>query len=546
MRTTTIAGDRPYVATRRRTGWKRRWLFALPFVVVFAAAVAIAAHLLDEPLRSRLETTLNQRMKGYTVRLPRLDFHPLGFSLTLHELSVRQNAHPEPPVIVIKALHAGVHWRALLHLRLVADFEFQSPRVHINRPQLLQEADDKVPVKDKGWQDALEAIYPLKINHFQINDGELTYIDDDTKHPLQISRMQFVATNIRNVKSPDETYPSPIRLDATVFDRGRLHVDGDANFLAEPYAGVRADVDLHDIPLSKLKPVAVHANVQISGGKIAEFLARIEYSPKVQDVHIRRAVLSDIKADYVHTPQTEVAEAQRMETVKTTTAELTKQPATALTIDEFSVRNAIFGYEDETRTPHYRVFLSDASIDLRKFTNQPQKEPSYLGLMGNFMGSGWTRVGASFMPRQNDPQLDVDVEIDPTDMRTMNDLLRAYGNFDVVGGRFSFYSQVRIKDGTIEGYVKPLFENMQVYDRRQDSEKPVLHQIYEGVVGGLSKLLENRHEAVATQATLRGEATSPETSTWEVVVNLLRNALFNAIVPGFENALRKAQPQQGS
>src|SRR5262249_1525235 len=156
-------------------------------------------------------------------------------------------------VIVIKALHAGVHWRALLHLRLVADFEFQSPRVHINRPQLLQEANDKVPVKDKGWQDALEAIYPLKINHFQINDGELTYIDDDTKHPLQISRMHFVATNIRNVKAPDQTYPSPIRLDATVFDRGRLHVDGDANFLAEPYAGVRTDVELHDIPLSKLK-----------------------------------------------------------------------------------------------------------------------------------------------------------------------------------------------------------------------------------------------------------------------------------------------------
>ena len=70
--------------------------------------------------------------------------------------------------------------------------------------------------------DALEAIYPLRINHFQITEGQVTYIDDDTKHPLQITHANFVATNIRNVKSPDHTYPSPIHLNAAVFDRGRL------------------------------------------------------------------------------------------------------------------------------------------------------------------------------------------------------------------------------------------------------------------------------------------------------------------------------------
>ena len=89
-----------------------------------------------------MEATLNQRLTGYSVRLPELDFHPIGLSLTLRGLTIRQNAHPEPPVMIIETLDAGVHWRALLHLRLVADFGLDGMRLHINRPQLLAEAAD--------------------------------------------------------------------------------------------------------------------------------------------------------------------------------------------------------------------------------------------------------------------------------------------------------------------------------------------------------------------------------------------------------------------
>jgi Domain of Unknown Function (DUF748) len=441
-----------------------------------------------------------------------------------------------------------VHWRALLRLRLVADFELDSPRVHINRVQLQEESNDSVAVEDKGWQQALEAIYPLKINQFRIADGELTYVDDDPKHPLEITHASFLATNIRNVKSPYDTYPSPIRLDAAVFDRGHLRVNGNANFLAEPHAGVRADVELHDVALRRLKPVAVHANVHISGGTLAELLAQIEYAPNVQDIHVRRARITDVAVDYVHSPQTEDAEARRMETVRKTAAELAERPTVFLTVDEFSIRNASLGYVDQTHTPPFRLFLSAASIDLRKFTNRSDKAPSTLNLTGAFMNSGKTRLDATFLPRQTDPELDLSLAIEPTDLRTMNDWLRAYGDFDVVDGRFSFYSQLRIKHGQIEGYVKPLFDSMKVYDRRQDSDKPVLHQLYEGLVGGLAGLLENRRDQVATQATVKGEVGSPQTSTWEVVMNLLRNAFLNAIVPGFENALRgaRAEPAQSS
>jgi hypothetical protein len=88
--------------------------------------------------------------------------------------------------------------------------------------------------------------------------------------------------------------------------------------------------------------------------------------------------------------------------------------------------------------------------------------------------------------------LDLVLSIENTDMRRMNDLLRAYGNFDVVAGNFSMYSEIKIRQGKIDGYVKPLFSDMKVYDRRQDAEKSLFRKLYEGLVGGISRLLQNR------------------------------------------------------
>src|SRR5262249_7926659 len=107
-----------------------------------------------------------------------------------------------------------------------------------------------------------------------------------------------------------------------------------------------------------------------------------------------------------------------------------------------------------------------------------------------------------------------------------------------VAGEFSLYTQLKMQDGTIDGYIKPLFQGIHVYDRRQDSEKAVFQQIYEALVGGGSGLLENRGDQVVTRGTIKGRADAPHVSTWEVILNLIRNAFFKAILPGFDQAVR--------
>ena len=195
---------------------------------------------------------------------------------------------------------------------------------------------------------------------------------------------------------------------------------------------------------------------------------------------------------------------------------------------------------NEAATPSYRVFLSNVELRLDNISNHFTEGTGIVKLKGEFMGTGGTLVSGTFRPEEKSPDFDLNVKIERTQLRAMNDLLRAYGNFDVTGGLFSVYSELSVKNGTVEGYIKPLFKDLKVYDERQDKEKSLFQKLYEGLVGGVAKLLENTpREEVATRTEISGDVGKPQTSTWQAVVNLIQNAFFKAILPGFEREVRR-------
>ena len=210
---------------------RARWTVAI-FALVLVLAVALS-FFLDEPLRRHVEGQMNARLTGYTVSIGALSFHPIGLSLTLSDLVFVQQANPDPPVGHIARLDASVQWRALLSGRLVANFALDQPRLYVNLQHLQKEAADPEPMTRKGWQEAFEAIYPLKINEFKIVDGVVTYVAERGFAPLHVSHVNFTAHNIRNIRSPEHPYPSQTHLDAVVFGTGKVVLDGRANFLTD-------------------------------------------------------------------------------------------------------------------------------------------------------------------------------------------------------------------------------------------------------------------------------------------------------------------------
>jgi hypothetical protein len=68
----------------------------------------------------------------------------------------------------------------------------------------------------------------------------------------------------------------------------------------------------------------------------------------------------------------------------------------------------------------------------------------------------------------------------------------------------------------------------------------VLKQAYEMAVGATSHLLKNRStQKVATQVDISGKLTKPDVSTWQALGELIRNAFFKAILPGFNRQVQE-------
>jgi len=55
---------------------------------------------------------------------------------------------------------------------------------------------------------------------------------------------------------------------------------------------------------------------------------------------------------------------------------------------------------------------------------------------------------------KNGPDLDFDLAAQDVDLTKLNDLLRAYGKFDVAAGKASVYMQMSLKNHYMTGYVK--------------------------------------------------------------------------------------------
>lgn len=503
-------------------------IFAFFLILIF-----VLAYLIDEPLRRRMERDINASLKGYTVRIGKLDFHPIGLSLDLEESWIYQTAHPDPPIAYIPILSASVHWKAMLFGKLTAEFEIENPKVNFDIRQFAQEAKDPTPVKEKGWQEALYAIYPLKIDRFAVLNGDLTYIDKGPFKPLHVTRLNFVTENIRNVKSEKGVYPSPVLLEGVVFDNGKAKFKGDADFLATPHMAIKGDIELDQITLDYFKPIAERYKFSVRKGSLFT-RGSIEYAPEVQKVLIRNITLSGLDADYLH-QETGTAPTEKVAKEAGKVArETANKPTLEVKIDRLDLDGRI-GYVNQAAKPAYTVFLEGAKVQAQNVSNHLKDGVARANVTGKFLGSGDTRAEAAFRPETKGPDFDLTLAIENTDMTKMNDLLRAYGNFDVVQGIFSMYAEITVRQGKIDGYVKPLFKDMKVYDRRQDKEKGIFRKTYEALVGGISGLLENRpREEVATTIPITGDIESPQTSTWATVVKLIQNAFFRAILPGFE------------
>jgi hypothetical protein len=117
---------------------------------------------------------------------------------------------------------------------------------------------------------------------------------------------------------------------------------------------------------------------------------------------------------------------------------------------EVVLTNSKLQFLDEAADPHYRLTISGANLRATNLSKHLSAGAAKVRFMAKLMGSGNCTLTGVMRPDHQGPDFDFDLASGDTDLTSLNDLLRAYGKFDVAPGRLSFF-QVTVKNHYVNG-----------------------------------------------------------------------------------------------
>ena len=200
---------------------------------------------------------------------------------------------------------------------------------------------------------------------------------------------------------------------------------------------------------------------------------------------------------------------------------------------------------------HFRAFGTDPPVDV--YLSEVEATLENLTNIHDDVAPLISTVNASALA-MDQARLEYEMKLDPfsyrptytlalrllgLDVTKINDLARAYGQFDFEHGFFDLVIELESTEGRLEGYVKPLFRNVQVFSLTQDvREDNALDVFWEALVGTVTEVLKNPpRDQFGTRIPLRGDADGAvQTDILAILGNVLRNAFIRAYLPRLQTS----------
>jgi len=128
-----------------------------------------------------------------------------------------------------KNIDLSVEWSSIFHGSIVDELEFDSP-VLIFMKDKVELSDVKKDTTD--FRNLLNDFMPLKVNRFEVFDGDLRYIDNTSKPKVDVSLKQthILALNLSNVTNDKIELSSTVTANASAYE-GTLTFDMKLNAL---------------------------------------------------------------------------------------------------------------------------------------------------------------------------------------------------------------------------------------------------------------------------------------------------------------------------
>jgi hypothetical protein len=214
--------------TAKRKG--RRFTKIAIIVVALLVAIRLALPYLILEYANRSLAKLD----GYYGHIEDIDLSIIRGAYKIDSIYINQVdsvTKEETPFLAAAYVDLAIEWRSLFKGSLVGSVTVDQPILRFTKA----EVEPKEVQKDSSdFRQVLDDLMPLKINRLEFRNGQLQYVDNTSKPPVDISMtdVDVVAENLRNSYDSSSILPASIHGEATVYD-GRLNLDMKMNPLAE-------------------------------------------------------------------------------------------------------------------------------------------------------------------------------------------------------------------------------------------------------------------------------------------------------------------------
>jgi hypothetical protein len=214
-----------------------------------------------------------------------------------------------------------------------------------------------------------------------------------------------------------------------------------------------------------------------------------------------------------------------------------------LRINRFDIRDFTVRYQDPNAEPPVDARLTQVRVEGKNFNNTRSpvdSQTAEIHGLGMFEGKAPLVVRTDVQPSRDKPTFDLRASLEKLPLTRLNDLFKAYGNFDVQAGTGAVYVQMKVRDDRLEGSFKPLFKGVDLFSIEEEHDSAI-EALWEAVVGTAAEVFENQFEGqIATVVPLSGKFSSTETDPFRTIIGILKNAFFDALEPGFERRGERA------
>jgi hypothetical protein len=213
-------------------------------------------------------------------------------------------------------------------------------------------------------------------------------------------------------------------------------------------------------------------------------------------------------------------------------------------IERFVLRDGEVRFKSEKTDPPVDLYVDDLYLEAHNLTNVRGKGaggllPAEVEAAGRPFGTGELEARLRFDPLAERPRFELDAAVRAVRLADLNDFLQAYGKVDAERGTFEMYTEFAASDGEVEGYVKTLFEDVQLLSLDEiDGPGDAMEAFWEGLVELGAQLFKNQpRDRLAAYIPLRGRTDDVNADLITTVGSLLRNAFVVALRPAIEESI---------